>query len=185
MPRQSRTPFVILGLLCTEPMSGYELRGTIERTVGHFWRESFGQIYPTLQRLRDEGLIDVERDDSSTGRKRTRYRPTDAGRQRLASWLSEPAQPQPQRNELLLKVFFGRFGPQTALRAHIGRSRDEARALAESLDDMRRHLQTQETDADELRYWLLTVDLGRRIAEARRSWAEHALDVLARSGEEA
>jgi len=37
---------VLLGVLAIEPMSGYDLGLTIRQSVGHFWNESYGQIYP-------------------------------------------------------------------------------------------------------------------------------------------
>ena len=54
-PRSSR--FALLGLLALRPMSGYEIRKTIERSISNFWNESFGQIYPTLADLVAEGLV--------------------------------------------------------------------------------------------------------------------------------
>ncbi len=54
---RSQTQYVLLGILAIHPnQSGYEIRKTIEQTVGFFWGESFGQIYPTLKRLVAEGL---------------------------------------------------------------------------------------------------------------------------------
>ncbi|WP_279637931.1 PadR family transcriptional regulator [Corallococcus aberystwythensis] len=44
-------------MLCREPMSGYDLRSTIERSVGHFWQESYGNLYPTLERMAEERLV--------------------------------------------------------------------------------------------------------------------------------
>jgi len=58
--KYNRTAYTILGMLSIEPnlsASGYEIRKAIESTVGYFWGESFGQIYPTLKRLAAEGLI--------------------------------------------------------------------------------------------------------------------------------
>ncbi|MCZ6833476.1 MAG: PadR family transcriptional regulator, partial [Acidobacteria bacterium] len=55
LPR--RTSFPILGLLAVRPMSGYDLKQAIQATFGHFWTESFGQIYPELGRLAQAGLI--------------------------------------------------------------------------------------------------------------------------------
>lgn len=38
------------------PGSAYALRQRIAGSVGHFWRESFGQLFPTLAVLEAEGL---------------------------------------------------------------------------------------------------------------------------------
>jgi DNA-binding PadR family transcriptional regulator len=65
----------VLALLLERPMHGYELIQELETRTGGMWRPSPGSIYPTLQLLEDEGLIEPE---GSTGRKS--YRLTDAGR---------------------------------------------------------------------------------------------------------
>ena len=44
-------------MLNLRPMSGYQLRLTIRRTIGNFWQESFGQIYPALRTMVAEGLV--------------------------------------------------------------------------------------------------------------------------------
>ena len=41
----------ILGLLLMHDASGYDIRKLAEGSIGHFWSESYGQIYPTLKRL--------------------------------------------------------------------------------------------------------------------------------------
>jgi PadR family transcriptional regulator, regulatory protein AphA len=56
--KQRQTTYVILGILAIHHnQSGYEIRKTIQQTVGFFWGESFGQIYPTLKNLVADGLI--------------------------------------------------------------------------------------------------------------------------------
>jgi len=168
---------VILGLLSTEPMSGYELKAAIDRTVGHFWSESYGQIYPTLKRLLEQGLLSCE--DAPTGeRRRQVYQATEAGRAALATWLVEPPQAQAMRNELLLKIFFGHYAPPGALQAHLGQCLAASRRGAVMAAGIAAQLQAEESDTEDLRYWLLTLDLGRRVAQARAEWAEHALQML-------
>lgn len=65
----------ILALLVEQPMHGYQLIQQIEERSGGAWKPSPGSVYPTLQLLTDEGLIDVE---ESGGRKT--YSLTDTGR---------------------------------------------------------------------------------------------------------
>jgi DNA-binding PadR family transcriptional regulator len=56
-------------------MHGYEMIQELESRTGGIWRPSPGSVYPTLQLLEDEGLIET---DATSGRKS--YRLTDAGR---------------------------------------------------------------------------------------------------------
>jgi DNA-binding PadR family transcriptional regulator len=79
----THTSYVILGLLYERPGSGYDIKQTADHSTRHFWAISFGQIYPELKRLTEEGLVEVE--ESPTGsRQRNVYRITDAGREALA-----------------------------------------------------------------------------------------------------
>jgi DNA-binding PadR family transcriptional regulator len=55
--RSSSSKEVLLGLLTVEPMSGYDLGQVIRDSVGHFWNESYGQIYPNLKKLASEGFV--------------------------------------------------------------------------------------------------------------------------------
>ncbi len=65
----------VLALLLERPMHGYEMIQELESRTGGIWRPSPGSVYPTLQLLEDEGLIEAE----ATGGRKS-YRLTDAGR---------------------------------------------------------------------------------------------------------
>jgi len=60
-----------------EPMHGYEMISEIAERSGGFWKPSPGSIYPTLQLLNDEGLIE---DVGGKGGKRL-FRLTDEGKE--------------------------------------------------------------------------------------------------------
>ena len=57
MARQAQTSTAVLGALSIEPMTGYEIRQAISTVLGHFWHESFGQIYPCLADLEAAGQV--------------------------------------------------------------------------------------------------------------------------------
>jgi DNA-binding PadR family transcriptional regulator len=65
----------LLSLLSEEPRNGYQLIQEIEERSDGQWRPSPGAVYPALQQLTDEGLIEAE---ESEGRRT--FRLTDAGR---------------------------------------------------------------------------------------------------------
>ena len=56
----------VLALLTEKPMHGYQIIQEIEERSGGAWKPSPGSVYPTLQLLADEGLIEVK---ESNGRK--------------------------------------------------------------------------------------------------------------------
>ena len=57
MARASQTETAVLGALSVMPMTGYALREAIRDVLGHFWSESFGQIYPALGELEQRGHV--------------------------------------------------------------------------------------------------------------------------------
>lgn len=57
MKRLNQSQYALLGLLSMGPMSGYDMKQLSEWSVGHFWREGYGQIYPSLKRLTEVGLV--------------------------------------------------------------------------------------------------------------------------------
>ena len=76
----------LLALLAEQPMHGYQIIAEIERRSGGAWKPSPGSVYPTLQLLADEGLIDA---DVADGRKT--YSLTEAGRAEAAAAADRPA----------------------------------------------------------------------------------------------
>ncbi len=68
----SPTGRVILGVLAVEPRSGYDIKALTDKSTRFFWAASYGQIYPELKRLAEQGLIEGS-DEPQGGRKRTVY----------------------------------------------------------------------------------------------------------------
>lgn len=74
----------ILSLLAESPSNGYGLIKTIDEKTSGAWRPSPGSVYPTLQQLVDEGLIEPVGDS-----RRTEFVLTDAGRAYVAEHAEE------------------------------------------------------------------------------------------------
>jgi DNA-binding PadR family transcriptional regulator len=176
--QEKTTPYVILGFLSQgEARSGYEIRKLIALTVGHFWNESFGQLYPELRRLTKLGWITTVADAGAT-RRRARYRLTPTGRRALSSWLAQPPKTERVRNELLLKVFFGHEIPSDVLRTHLRDARDRWRADAARLAATQQQLMDDDADLAEFVFYIATVRHGRWVRSARLRWAEETLELL-------
>ncbi len=179
-PRENRTRYVVLGMLTTAPMSGYGLRKAIEGSVGHFWQESYGQLYPTLRQLAGEGLVEPRATHGGPGRGGATYHLTARGRAALAAWLASPPVLEPSRNELLLKVFFaGAVPPEVtsrnldAVAAVLRAERAELEAIAARMDALPRR--GWHPDAP---YWRLTLDFGLEFMQTALTWLERAQRVL-------
>jgi PadR family transcriptional regulator, regulatory protein AphA len=109
-PPLTPTGRVMLAMIASGRHTGYDIKQLVDKATRHFWAASYGQIYPELRRLEDQGLIESQPEPRG-GRARTVYRLTSAGEAALAQWL-EPA-PDPTfevRDEGMLRLFFSDFG---------------------------------------------------------------------------
>jgi PadR family transcriptional regulator AphA len=104
MKQTAVTP-VVLGLLALGPRSGYDIKTVVDRSTRFFWAASYGQIYPELRRLEEEGLIEGE-DAPNGARTRRVYRLTAAGHDALREWLLGTTTTVELRDESLLRLFF-------------------------------------------------------------------------------
>jgi DNA-binding PadR family transcriptional regulator len=173
--RSSQTKTAVLGGLSVMPMTGYALREAIRDVLGHFWSESFGQIYPTLAELERQGY--VRRRGSKRARSST-FAITASGRARLRELLAQPIQPLPPRNGLMLRLFFGRqLGPE-ACRSLVLEARADAKRRQAQYETIRHELDLDETHAEDRPFWLLTVSAGQHTARATIAWADEALLAL-------
>jgi len=179
--RKATSRYMILGLLADGPKSGYDIKLEVEQAAGHFWRESFGSIYPLLDRLRREGRITV-RETEKGGRGRRLYALAPSGRAELRRWLAEPVGPDVVRLELLLKLHVGGAAAPSILLGHVEAylERQEAyRTELERLDGVMPGIDPRDRRGS---YRRLTLELGRRVAAARIAWAKEARATLRRMG---
>ncbi|MDR7275441.1 PadR family transcriptional regulator [Catenuloplanes atrovinosus] len=175
MPRSGQTDMAVLGALSIEPMSGYALRESIRDVLGHFWSESFGQIYPALAGLERDGFV---RREGAAKRGASTFAITAAGRRRLRELLTEPVQAAPARNGLLLRLFFGRALGTEACRALIAGARADAERRLREFDALDARTAAEPQYADDAPFWHLTISAGRHHAHAVIAWADESLAAL-------
>jgi len=84
--------FAILGLLSQEPRHGYDLKQAFEALLGGTWPLNIGQVYTTLSRLERDGYVESLIVPQELLPDRKVYSLTQAGRDQLSLWLSEPTQ---------------------------------------------------------------------------------------------
>lgn len=182
MARSNKSRFAVLGILTFGPMSGYDIRKVFRAGPGHFWQESYGQIYPILRALESEGLVERRIEHTQEGRPpRKVYTLTNRGGQALRDWLPEPTEPQPPRNELLLKLFFGRHGGPQLCAVHVRRSRDALRETDARYADIEHMLRTHCKDDPDAVYQLMTLRYGQHVTKALLDWCEESLSTLSKS----
>jgi DNA-binding PadR family transcriptional regulator len=179
------TAYVILGILAIhDDQSGYEIRKTIQQSVGFFWGESYGQIYPTLKRLAADDLIVPSKSTSprnSTSRprpKRQEYSITPAGRISLQQWIAVPYRDDPPRDEFLLKLFFGEEVAPCVSIAHIRRFQEKNRAMLATLLQLETLGRARSSHHPGLPFWMLTLNFGLAQLRSALEWSESALAML-------
>lgn len=184
MARVNRTRFAVLGALSIGPRSGYEVKQDLESTVGFFWKESFGQIYPILRGLVDDGLATVQ-DQPQGGRSRKVYSITAEGQRAFVAWLRTPPDPMPARNELLLKLFFCRQAGSDVAIAHLERAASEARAMLAAFEAVDAELQAEREHNPDYDYFMVTLRSGQLAREALLKWCSESIERLQRLARQA
>lgn len=129
----------VLALLAERPMHGYEMLAELEERTEGVWRPSPGSVYPTLQMLEDEGLVEGEKAEG-----KRMYALTDAGREHVEQRRGRPA-PWEEVKDGISAAALNLRGEMASLTsaAHqvmmVGTHDQQARAL-EILADARRRL---------------------------------------------
>ena len=170
--RQRQTETAVLGVLSVEPMTGYAVRAAIADVLGHFWSESFGQIYPTLAALERQGHV-TRQDAARTGA--STFAITTSGLARMHDLLAQPVRTDTPRNGLLLRLFFGRHLGAEACRAMVMEARAEATRKLARYAEIRDEIAAEAGHEEDRRYWLLTVSAGEHQARATMAWSDEAL----------
>lgn len=96
----------LLGLLAQRPRHGYELHAAFEAVVGgeQNWDVKPAQIYTTLARLEEGGLVVKESIEQEAGPEKRIYAITDNGRAELGQWFESGVQREHQRDEFFIKL---------------------------------------------------------------------------------
>ena len=97
--------YIILGVLCREALTGYDIRKRIEGGIGMFYKASFGSIYPLLAKLASQGYVEYQ--EVVTGKKRTKsYTITAEGKEYFQHWLESDEIADNSMEAFMSKVFF-------------------------------------------------------------------------------
>jgi DNA-binding PadR family transcriptional regulator len=103
----------ILGLLAQRPRHGYDLRAAFVAVMGGElnWDVKPAQIYTTLERLEQAGLIKCA-SDLGEGEEPSRrvYAITPSGKETLQEWFASGITPEHQRDEFFIKLMVGLVG---------------------------------------------------------------------------
>ena len=178
--KKNKTKYSVLGILSYGPMSGYDIKKFYEQNVAGFWSESYGQIYPILKRLAEEGLATKSVHKQEGKPDRHIYALTKNGRKELQQWLMEPTGRHIGRHETLLKLMFGKQISVADNIIQIKRFRDLQINDLKEIEILKRRFNSEEVDDPNMPFWRLAFGYGEHVNRAYIKWAEEALAALSK-----
>jgi DNA-binding PadR family transcriptional regulator len=174
----------ILGVLKDGPMHGYQLKKSLEATLGSAWQPSFGSLYPALRRLEKtaavEKVVVEEQRRTRKGeivdrtRRRKVYQITDVGEKTFFELL-EGDEGAHEERAFSLKLVFCRYMPPEERLGLLERRRAH---LTERLAASRTKLKTYMRDTKE-RMDTYTLSLMRHGLDATESDIRWLDDLIA------
>ncbi len=173
----NKTRYALLGILEMGPRTGYDIKKLTDKSIGFFWNENFGHVYPVLRKMKAEGLVTMRVEKTGNGRPpRNVYSITPKGLKAFKSWLAGPVSDQPVRNELLLRVFFGRHLPTQELAALIQEEKTKNEELLSRYGSIEEKLRSY--GSPDLSYRLMTLVFGKSRSRMIIEWCEETLTTI-------
>jgi PadR family transcriptional regulator, regulatory protein AphA len=124
----------ILGFLEREPMTGYDLKTRcFDAAAGHVWTADQAQVYRTLERLSERGLVRSRVVPQRGKPDRRIFRITPKGREALLSWLRKPQTVSAVRDPLLVRVFMASDLSDSEISGLLSEAREDYQARLETL----------------------------------------------------
>lgn len=162
---------ILLGML-HDPLSGYDLKRSFDRSAAYFWSADQSQIYRTLKRMVGDGWLRTSEEPSPEGPRRVLYHRTAAGRAALEAWLAESPDLAPQRLPYVAQLHFhGELGDLATTRAWLDELDAELAARLAALKALDASADPQDLAAF---HASLTLSLGVAAARARLDWCRAA-----------
>ena len=166
--------YALIGLLASEPMSGYDLTRRFSVSLNNVWPAQHSQIYPELARLVSDGMIE-QMGEGPRGRKI--YSSTRTGIDALREWMRSTKPDYDVRCEAGLRGFF--LWTLTTEEA-IGHLEQDIEAYRKHLAEMEAVLEMVDWTANEgARSARLTIEMGVRYYRMLIEWAEWAAAEIA------
>ncbi len=176
MKKSNSSTYAILGWLTVSPRSGYDLKKSTEDSLGFFWSESYGQIYPTLKKMVDEELVTVQSEQEQGRPLKKVYSITAKGQKEFSDWLKLKPEPDRFKSELLLKVFFGFNVDKDIIVKHLENKVAEFEELIKEYGAISEMISSCREKSDKSEYFTIPLDLGIRSTKVELEWAKDAIN---------
>ncbi|MCP4141743.1 MAG: PadR family transcriptional regulator [Chloroflexi bacterium] len=168
----------ILGFLSFKPLSGYDLKKAFDNSVRHFWTANQSQIYRTLAKMTDDGLLSKEVIEREERLAMKIYHVSKEGRDELHKWLSSPLPQQNMREAFLIQIYFGGLLDDEELLAllrHELKATEEQMAIFDQIYQFSTGKTSQAEDPRAFFLSMLTLDYGIKSGQAMLDWLNNAI----------
>ena len=165
-----QTDYVILGLLAERPLSGYQIKKIIDIRFQFFWSEIFGQIFPALKSLTAQGFCEELAQEDAGAHAAKVYQITQAGRDALVLWLSQPVEKESLRLEILLKTYFSGYAAPEAMLAHLSAFEESHGKQLHILNLFQAELERIPDEDENHQDILRVIDFGQKANRAYLDW---------------
>ncbi|WPC44512.1 PadR family transcriptional regulator [Clostridium sp. JS66] len=178
MAKINKTKYALLGVLTLSSGSGYDIKKFCDSSIGHFWHENYGHIYPVLKKMEEEGLITKEVQQTEGRPSKNIYSITEEGKKELEEWLMLPVEQEPARSELLLKIFCSKDIPVKNVIEKVRKIKEECEEELQVYSKIKKLLSSNKINKKNSILWISTVNFGMHDCEAKLKWCEETLEAL-------
>jgi DNA-binding PadR family transcriptional regulator len=161
--------YFVLGLLAQQPMSGYDIKRLLERLKWLIGSSSFGNIYPTLHALLQDGWVTVDVITHNDRPPKKVYTIHEKGRQALQEWLDRLVPPKASMKAFVMRLILARDLDHSGLVAHLRQRRAQVISHRDALEEMSG--ESGQTGVG----WQLALDYGLAVADTELNWLDRAL----------
>lgn len=178
MSHYNPTTYAILGLMTIGCRTGYDMKRMIDTSLAHFWKISYGQIYPTLKKLVDDQLVIREQKIEAKKPERVEYYLTSKGEKVLHNWLQEPVEKFPgEKNEVLLRLFLSADVEKSVTIDQLEKYREAQLHRLGTYHIIEENMIKQPITEEQKR-WLMALDFGKVMANTVVQWCEDTIAKL-------
>ncbi|MBW6410720.1 PadR family transcriptional regulator [Clostridium weizhouense] len=179
MAKVNKTRYALLGVLSLMSGSGYDIKKFCDYSIGHFWNENYGHIYPVLKKMEEEFLITKKVEQTEGRPSKNIYSITEKGREELEKWITLPVEQEPIRSELLLKIFLSKDIPVKNVIEKIQKLKEDSEENLKKYSEVENLIKGKnDIDKKNLILWLSTINFGKHDEEAKIKWCEETLNAL-------
>jgi PadR family transcriptional regulator, regulatory protein AphA len=178
--------YILMGFLNYQPMTGYDLKQTLDHSVSHFWHAHHSQIYTTLRQMEADGLVVSEFIYTEGQPDRRVYSLTDAGRAEFNLWLDQSlTEMSPIKEELMVRLFFSARRDKKSVLAELFLQRELHQKKMKGYQDLTAHMIEKNVEAvpqleSEAVFWRMTLNMGISFEEMYLAWLNQTIQEIER-----